>query len=432
MENQQTSIQDTLIQHIKQYSASSQAHYAQIISHLRSATATAVTTALLSLLQQHRLHVQSLAALSPCLLISSSTLPTLFASEKQPLLLYTSYDVTALQPQQAQSIAITLLAIEQCRGVLDDAAIPLIWLLDGTSTPDATLHTLMEHYPLLRQARGCLWDGTGQTGIDLNQPQLALGSKGLLRVALEVQTASQPIHRQHSAIVPDAFWRLTWALGEIKNMHAEVLLPGFYEAVRSPEEAELVSLHLLPDTGTQLARRWGMKQLLFDLHGFQLHYIHLLMPDCTLIDIQGRQQETVAGSQKLEQCMDLPRQARALLEFVLVPDQQPETILQALRLHLNEHSFDDITIQVLFARPPAITALQHPFAHQVWQCSTQIYGDRLILLPLTAGSLPLGILPQMYNIPCVLITLGNEAWFEESLQQIAVLIGGTYETYSVE
>ncbi len=421
MENQLSGIQNLLVQCIKQNMLACQAYHAQIMGHLRLPTAASVTDRLRLLLQQHGLHVDSLGQLPSRLLVS---LTGLSISDKQPLLLCTSYDATTLQAQQVQSIATTLSAIEQCHQVLDAEAMPFIWLLDGTSAPDATLHTLMEHHPALRQVRGCLWDGTGQTGIELNQPQLVLGSKGLLRVALEVQTASQPIHLQHSAIVPDALWRLTWALREIKNAHAEILLPDFYAAVRSPEEAELASLYTLPDTSVQLARQWGMKQLLFDLHGFQQHYVHLLTPDCTLLDIQGMPPGGVSDSYKLEHYTHLPIQARAILEFTLVPDQQPEMILQSLRSYLNERSFTDVAIAPLFARPPAITALQHPFAQQVWQRSIRVYGDRLILLPLTAGSLPLTILSQVYNIPCVLITPGNEAWFEESLQQIALVIAG--------
>lgn len=391
------------------------------MQRLNSPTATTVTTRLHDLLQQHELHVQVLEQLPSCLLTS---LPPLSPSDQQPLLLYTHYDAAALQPQQAQSIAVTLAAITLCRQVLGSATMPLTWLLDGTSAPDLTLHTLVEHYPLLRLVRGCLWDGTGQTGVELNRPQLALGSKGCLRVALEVQTASQPIALQHAAIVPDALWRLVWALREIKNAHAEILLPGFYEAVRSPEEAELLSLHTLPDTAAQQARQWGLEQLCFDLHGFQQHYTHLLTPDCTLLDLQGGPGESVVAGSKLEQAMYVPAQARAILDFALVPDQRPQRILQALRSHLDEHGFADIAIRPLFTRPPAITALQHPFAQLVWQCSTQVYGDRLVLLPLTAGSLPLTILPQVYGIPCVLITPGDETEFEQSLQQLAFIIAG--------
>jgi|GEM_PF-1899729 acetylornithine deacetylase/succinyl-diaminopimelate desuccinylase-like protein len=379
----------------------------------RATPSTTVTMALRHLLQGAGLHILDEAA--TYLLVSPSLRP------ESALLLYIHYDDTALQAQQAWSIAVTLAAIERCRQNADAEELSLLWLLDGSRDQDTLLPVLMERHALLRQARGCLWDGTGQIGIELDRPAIVLGSKGVLRVALEVQTARYAVERQHSVLVPNALWRLTWALHAIKDAHADIHLPGFYEAVRSPEENELAALYTLPDTSTLLAQRWGMEHLLFTLHGFQQHFVHLLTPDCTLLDLCA-ERFAVEGDDDSAAGSYLPTRARALLEFTLVPAQEPAIVLQQLQQYLHEQGFADITVRLLYARPPAITGWQHPFTQQVWQASIQVYGDRLLLLPCTVGSLPMTLLAHEYGLPCVLIMPGNEACFEESIQQLSFLI----------
>jgi hypothetical protein len=61
-----------------------------------------------------------------------------------------------------------------------------------------------------------------------------LGVKGLLYVELTCNTIAHDAHSSYGTILPNAAWRLVWALSTIKGQDERVMIAGFYDDVRPP------------------------------------------------------------------------------------------------------------------------------------------------------------------------------------------------------
>ncbi len=405
--------QETIVLYLHTHLASIQSTFTQFAHAFLHATHQHTTHAIQTLLQQHGLSTHNIPNATDCLAFETQ------ATSTQPLLLYTPYQASAPTVEHARTIFVTLMALRIYQHLFPQLPFHVRWLLDGAGIhDDLHLQYLAQQQPHLFQASGCLWDATGQIGIEATQlPLLALGCKGLLRISLTAHTANAALPLMQSALVPDALWRLTWALNSIKNRHEEMLIDGFYDLIQSGSDAESASLYRLPNTAPRLAQQWGLPQLLLGLHGFQQHYTHLLMPTCTITAMQGGQPLSSTS-----EAAHVPTQAAAIVDFQLVPEQQPKSVFALLQDHLQHNGFEDITIQLLHASATMHTPLEHPFAQTVYQACLRVYDERLQVLPLTAGHLPLATLHTQL-LPIVILSLGNEAIFIESIQQLISILG---------
>src|SRR5438270_3147049 len=87
----------------------------------------------------------------------------------------------------------------------------------------------------LLKVDGCIWEAGYKD--PAGRPTVALGCKGILYVELRVRTAAKDLHSSWAAAVPNAAWRLTWALGTLKDAQTgKVLIDGFYDQVQPPGE----------------------------------------------------------------------------------------------------------------------------------------------------------------------------------------------------
>ncbi len=187
----------------------------------------------------------------------------------------------------------------------------------------------------LLQADGCLWETGGVSATE--QPSIHCGAKGICYVELVARTASDDLHSANATIVPNAAWRLTWALATLKDRDERVLIPGFYDAVRPPSAADIAALETIPDDDDVLLKSFGIPRFLNNLSGIEGKKAHLFNPTCTICGIVSGY--TGPGSKTV-----LPSEARAKIDFRLVPDMDPAEIVRLLRAHLDANEFQDIEI----------------------------------------------------------------------------------------
>lgn len=248
---------------------------------------------------------------------------------------------------------------------------------------------IAEHRDILK-ADACLWEGGG---VDWEgTPQVTLGVKGLLYVELSVTVANRDSHSSWATVVPNAAWRLVWALNLIKNSDEQVLIDGFYEHVRPPTPDELAAVAAMPAEEEQLAQSLGISGFLKGLRGVEYRQRHLFEPTATIDGLssgyEGEGPKTV-----------LPAQAMAKMDFRLVPDQDPDDIYRKLRRHLDGHGFSDIQVKVLSGERPARTPLTDPFVAVVSRAAEEVYGRKPVLVPTMAGTGPLYPFIATLNLP---------------------------------
>jgi acetylornithine deacetylase/succinyl-diaminopimelate desuccinylase-like protein len=242
----------------------------------------------------------------------------------------------------------------------------------------------------LLAADACIWEG-GEVNWE-GQPLIALGLKGILYVELEARGAQRDVHSSMATIVPNPVWRLVWALASLKDWDENILIPGFYDEVQAPTEQEVEAVKAMPSPEEDLKQGLGLEHFVRGVSGFELKYRHLFQPTCNICGIVAGY--TGAGSKTV-----LPCQAKAKLDFRLVPRQRGEDILTKLRQHLDDHGFSDIAINFVEAELPARTPLSSPFVTIVCDAAREIYGTEPVIMPTSAGTGPMASFTETLGLP---------------------------------
>src|SRR5690606_36399752 len=130
------------------------------------------------------------------------------------------------------------------------------------------------------------------------------------------RAANQDLHSTLAAIVPNPAWRLVQALATLKDVDTDrVRIDGFYDDVRGPTPAERRLLERYPLEEEEMLRSWGLRQFIGGLRGPALQEKLLYAPTCTICGLVSGY--TGPGTKTV-----LPREARAKIDFRLVPDQR--------------------------------------------------------------------------------------------------------------
>ncbi len=258
-------------------------------------------------------------------------------------------------------------------------ALPLTvkFLLEGKRTlATGALERFLAHYAGRVRADACCWEAGSKDESD--RPLITLGHKGQLFVELSCRTANADYPSRLTAL-PNAAWRLTWALASIKGPDERVRLPGFYDEVRPITDLEeRVFYSRLASAADGLRRRTGVRAFVKELSGQGVMRYIYSEPTAAVCGMSSG--HTGPGHKLLT-----PAEARAHLEFRLVPDQDPDRILASLRGHLDAQGFDDVEVTVLGANPPYRLPADHPLVGVVAAAAREAYGTDPVVVPFATG-----------------------------------------------
>lgn len=252
------------------------------------------------------------------------------------------------------------------------------------------IQEFVENQTDLLKADACIWEGGGVNWE--GQPIITLGVKGLVYVELECRTAATDAHSSYAPRVPNAAWRLAWALSTLKDFDETIRIRGFYEKVRPTSEQELAALQALPFEEDQLKQDLGVQSLLQGTGELKSPRSLYLSPTC---NISGFASGYLGEGAKTI----IPASARAKLDFRLVPDQDPNEIVRKLRSHLIEQGFGDIKVHVFSTEHPARTSLDHPWVNLVADAAKVAYGKEALLVPSMAGTGPMYVFQSILGVP---------------------------------
>jgi acetylornithine deacetylase/succinyl-diaminopimelate desuccinylase-like protein len=279
-------------------------------------------------------------------------------------------------------IVARLAAVAAVRHALGELPCRVKFIIEGEEELGSpSMDAFVQQNRELLAADGCIWEfgGVNQHG----QPSQALGMRGICYVELSAKTASRDAHSGlGGTIFPNAAWRLVWALNTLKDQDEHILIPGFYDDVRPVSEVDLQYLSRLPDESDYMRDMYGLAGYLKGLTGgLELERTAVFEPSCTICGLDSGYQGP--GSKTV-----LPAEARAKVDFRLVPDQNPNDILAKLRAHLDAQGFQDIDIIYHGGTRPARTRPDHPFVALANQAAEAVYGQDSLIRPMIGGSGP--------------------------------------------
>lgn len=253
----------------------------------------------------------------------------------------------------------------------------------------------------LLAADGCLWEAGGRDEED--RAQISLGLKGVLHCELRVKAASVDLHSSLATIVPNASWRLTWALASLKTPDDRIAVDGLMEYVAPPNDAQLEMMAGIPFPEEQMKAELGIAEFNQQLSGMPLLKKHLFEPTCTIQGITTGY--SGPGLKAVSPCLAL-----AKIEFRLVPNLDPEIVLDLLRKHLDRRGFNDIEIESYAELKPALADPASAVAQAAIAAVTDVEIQSPVIYPLMAGSGPMSYFSDELQIPVV--SCGGISWHD--------------------
>lgn len=256
------------------------------------------------------------------------------------------------------------------------------WIIEGEEEIGSPhFDALTREHAKLLKADGALWEG-GEFN-EKGQAVLASGFRGMLYVEYTVEVMKRDAHSGFAHALPSGTWRLLKALSSIKDEQGRVLIPGFYEHVRGPNESEKQALQAKvdPDLEEKYLEMYGINSFLHDKRGYELE-LEVFEPTANIAGfLSGYTEEGVKTV--------LPAKAMAKMDFRLVPEQNPDDILEKLKSHLKAQGFEDVQVKKLGGAEPVVTPIDGAFVQRIKKICKDFTGQEPEINPLVGGTLPL-------------------------------------------
>ena len=297
------------------------------------------------------------------------------------------------------NIVARIAAIHAWQQVRGDLPLNLRFIIEGEEeigSPNLA-HFTADH-PELCAADACIWEFGGRALS--GQPQIHLGLKGMCYVELHARGASSDLHSSLATTVPNAAWRLVWALNTLKGPDERVRIPGFYDKVLEPTPEELAAIERLPDDDEAGLKHFGIDRYLLNLRGVERRVRDMFQPTLTIAGIDSGY--TGTGTKTV-----MPGAAMAKVDMRLCANQDPHEIFELFKAYLVIQGFGDIEVRLLSALMPARTPLTAPIVGVVGSAYRDLYGEEPLVFPTSAGSGPWYQLCEQFGIDGCTAGVGN-------------------------
>ena len=266
------------------------------------------------------------------------------------------------------------------------------------------------------------------------QPAVCYGLRGLCGVQVDVQGAKGDLHSGlYGGGVQNPLHAIVELLASFRDKEGTIAVEGFYDNVRPLSDEERTAYEALGFDEEELKNEIDVPEL-FGEKGFSYLERTWTRPTLELNGLfggfSGEGIKTV-----------LPAEAGAKITCRLVPDQDPEEIVEKLKAHIDKHKPTGVTVTVTeFDKgKPFIT----PFEHPAIQAAGRSY-EKVYHVPTAytrgGGSIPIvAAFDEILELPVVLMGFGlssenfhapNEHFHLENFDQGLRVIGDYY--YEIE
>jgi acetylornithine deacetylase/succinyl-diaminopimelate desuccinylase-like protein len=323
--------------------------------------------------------------------------PTLIATldgvSPQRLLVYTHYDVQpagdealwSSPPFAAEIVDGSVVA----RGTCDDKADITarlqaldLWLEGSGGTPPYTIVWLCEGAeevgsPGLEQvlaanrddlvADWCLWESFIR-GAD-GRPEIAFGCRGMVLLELHVRTLASDQHAAFSPVFRSAAVELSHALASLVDLRGNALVSGFGDDRAQYTEAERVAGETVSPPGADLGVG-GASPYFAGYSSRELAERLLYTPTINI--------SSISAGDALTGTSVVTATARAHVDIHLVPDQEPQRVVELVRRHLDEHGFAHVELTVRGTRQPARSPIDTPLGRAAIAAARETMGEPVV------------------------------------------------------
>lgn len=234
-----------------------------------------------------------------------------------------------------------------------------------------------------------------------NKPAICYSLRGLCGIQIDVKGAKGDLHSGlYGGGVQNAIHALVSLLASFRNEDGQIQVEGFYDSVLPLSEEEKESFQALNFDEEQLKEKIGVTEL-FGEKGYS--YLERTWARPTL-EING-----IYGGFSGEGIKTvLPAEASAKITCRLVPNQQPDEIVQLLRKHIEKHTPPgvEVTVTEFDKGAPFLTPIDHPFIQAASRSYEKIYNEKTAYIR-GGGSIPIvATFDELLHLPVVMMGFG--------------------------
>jgi len=233
-------------------------------------------------------------------------------------------------------------------------------------------------------------------------PTLCVGLRGMIYTELEVRGAKTDLHSgMYGGAAPNPFIALAQIIARLKDASGHILIPGFYDDVKSPGKDELDAWKQLPfDEEHYRQTEIGSSRLTGE-PGFSVLERTWARPT---LDVHGMPGGfTGAGAKTV-----IPAKALAKISMRLVPDMMPEKTFAQYKSYVESLVPAGITLNVrlIHSGEAIIIGTDNPYIQAAKHTLKQVWKKDTVFVR-SGGSIPIvGEFERHLKIPSVMMGFG--------------------------
>ena len=228
-----------------------------------------------------------------------------------------------------------------------------------------------------------IWD----SGMDEDgNPTLATALRGLLYAELHARGAAVDLHSgTYGGVAPNPINTLARVIGELKDRHGRVTIPGFYDNVRDPSDEELARWRKEEARYVEAVKEFTGASA---LEGEEEFLAIERTGSRPTFDANGIIGGFVGEGQKTV----IPARASAKVSMRLVPDQDPTAVLAGLEKRVRELTTRgvDLEVAMLSSAPPVVCSVDNAAALALRAAYGEVFGKDTALVRV-GGSIPVAV-----------------------------------------
>lgn len=237
--------------------------------------------------------------------------------------------------------------------------------------------------------------------VERGKPTITYGLRGLAGIQIDVKGANSDLHSgEYGGGVVNPIHALVKILDSFRDENNKILVEGFYDDIPELSQEERDALAAIPFDEEKLRQDLGVPELDGE-EGYTYIERTSVRPTLEINGIYG-------GFQGEGIKTVLPNEATAKITCRLVPNQDPDKIVEALIQHVEKHKPKGVTVNVTpFDKgKPFVTPFDHPVIQKASEAFEKVYQKDTAYIR-GGGSIPIvAELDDILKVPIVLMGFG--------------------------
>jgi acetylornithine deacetylase/succinyl-diaminopimelate desuccinylase-like protein len=233
-------------------------------------------------------------------------------------------------------------------------------------------------------------------------PTLCVGLRGMIYTEIEARGAMTDLHSgMYGGAAPNPFVALCQIIAQLKDAQGRILIPGFYDKVSRPSDAELTTWKALPFDEEHYRRTEVGSSVLTGEAGYSVLERTWSRPT---LDVHGMPGGfTGAGAKTV-----IPARAVAKVSMRLVPDMTPADTFARYKAYVESLCPPGITLEVrlIHSGDPIVVSTDNPYVKDATEAMQKVFGKQTVFVR-GGGSIPIvGDFIRELGIPTLLMGFG--------------------------